>query len=231
MESRFLKDALFAGMTANAFKLGTVLTLGWFWQRTSGCYTVYAGQDGNFDYDAIQAVMELADSQVTINNQVLPANTIWHYTHRQVSGCGLESADSEPCVIRIASDGDMIANTPNAPQSLTAETVAGGKIKLRWRYTKLSEEISPTGFKIYIDSGSGFNFASPDATIAYGSGGIGEFNWTSDALSDGQMYKFCVRSYTTAAGETQNTDYVCAVADSQGPAAITGLLTSWQEVP
>jgi len=28
METKFLKDAFFAGMTANAFKLGTVLSVG-----------------------------------------------------------------------------------------------------------------------------------------------------------------------------------------------------------
>jgi len=217
-------------MTSNAFKLGTVLTLGWFWVRLLGCHTVYRGQDGDIDIDNIQAVMELEDTQVAIANQNLPPNTIWHYIRRQVSDCGLESGNSDPCVVVIDSNGDMVGDTPNPPMLLTIEKLAGAKFRLRWRYTRISEEIAPTGFHIYMDSGSGFNFSSPDATVNYGLGGRGEFSWTSGALTHGQQYRFCVRSYHEGAGESQNTNYVAAVADSQGPDAITGLRTSWQEI-
>jgi len=230
METRWLKEALFAGMTANAFKLGTVLTLGWFWSRVAGCHTVYRGQDGNMDYDTVQAVMELADTQVSMSIQNLPANTIWQYNRRQTSGCGLESEDSPACIIVIDSNGDMIGSTPNAPVSLTIEKLSGGRLKLRWRYIRLAEEIAPTGFNIYMDSGSGFNFSSPDATVQYGSGGFGEFDWTSDPLVHGQLYRFVVRSYRTGVGESQNTDHVAAAADSVGPDAITDLRASWEEI-
>jgi len=195
METKFLNDALFCGMTANAFKLGTVLSFGWFWFRTAGCHNVYRGQDGVMDYGSVQAVMELGDSQVSIANQNLPAGTRFDYLRRQASGCGLESPDSDVCTVRIGADADMLSLMPNRPLDLQAETIAGGKIRLRWRYSRDGEEIAPTGFRVYIDSGSGFNFASPAATVDYGLGGFGEFEWTSDALSDGTLYKFCVRSY------------------------------------
>jgi len=229
METRFYKDALFSGMTANAFKLGTVLTLGWFWIRTAGCHLVYRGQDGDIDYDTIQAVMELEDAQVSIPNQNLPAGTIWHYIRRQASHCGLESNDSPACILLIDSSGDMIGLSPNRPLILRAEQIAGGKIRLRWRYTPITEEITPTGFRIYINSGSGFDWDNPTGTVDYNRGGRGEFEWTSDALTHGQRYRFCVRSYTVGAGESQNTDYVAAVADAVGPEAVTGLIASWKE--
>ena len=230
MEIRFLRAALFAGRTATAVRLGTVLTLGRFWVRDSCCHAVYRGQDGIMDYDNVQAVMEIDDSQVSIPAQALPAGTIWHFVRRQLSDCGLESADSDAAIVTIDSGGDMNALTPNAPVSLQADQVAGGKIKLRWRYSPVGEEISPTGFNIYMDSGSGFDFDTADATVAYGLGGNGEFEWQSDALNDGQSYKFCVRSYTTDAGETQNTNYVAKTADSSGPTAVTGLAASWEVV-
>ena len=229
MEAKWLKGALFAGMTANAFKLGTVLTLGWFWERLSGCHTVYRGQDGNIDYETIQAVMALGASQVSMPNQALPADTRWHYIRRQVSGCGLESDDSPVCEVVIDSSGDMISDTPNPPLDLTIEQLSGGKLKLRWRYTRLAEEIAPTGFNIYMDSGSGFNFDTPTATVPYGLGGMGEFEWISGALTHGLLYRFCIRSYRTGGGETRNTDFVAALADSVGPDAITGLRATWQE--
>jgi len=228
MESKFLKDALFSGMTSNAFKLGTILSLGWFWLRTAGGHTVYRGQDGVFDYDNIQAVMNVSASSVTIPGQGLPANTIWHYIRRQVSHCGLESEDSSPCIVQIDSAGDMIGNTPNPPLNLEIEQLADAKLKLRWRYTRVDEEIAPTGFKIYMDSGEGFDFETPEDTVVYRH--TPEYSWTSDELIDGQLCKFCVRSYRTDAGESQNTNYVSARADSLGPDAITGLSTDWEEI-
>jgi len=229
MENKWLKDALFSGMTSNAFKLGTVLSLGWFWQRVGGCHTVYRAQDGSFDdYAAVQAVMSIADSDVTLNGQGLPADTLWHYIRRQVSGCGLESGDSPPCLVVIDSAGDMLGNTPNPPSNVHIEPLADAKFRLRWRYTPLAEEIKPTGFRVYMDSGEGFDFETPDATLAYGHGGNGEFSWTSGGLVNGQRYKFVIRSYRTSAGESQNTDFVSGIADDVGPDAITGI-TATQE--
>ena len=230
MESKWLKEALFSGMTSNAFKLSTILTSGWFWMRPEGCHVIYKGQDGNIDYNAIQAVMSVNAPQVTIYGQALPANTLWHYIRRQTSGCGLESGDSPACIVQIDADGDMLAIAPNQPSDLTIEKLSDGRFKLRWRYTSMSQEVTPTGFHVYMDSGSGFTFDEPDGTVSYGLGGLGEFSWTSSELSHGQLYRFCVRSYKTGSGESQNTRFVAAVADSLGPAAITGLQSSWEEI-
>lgn len=191
---------------------------------------IYKGQDGVINYNEVVALMNSDDQVIMIPSQALPTNTIWHYVRRNVSECDLESADSPPCIVQIASNGDMIGNTPNPPAALTIEGFAGGLIKLKWRYSRIDEEVVPTGFHIYMDSGSGFDFDTPQATVAYGLGGSGEFNWTSDALNNGQLYRFIVRSYRTAAGESQNTNFVAARADSQGPAAITGLTASYQEI-
>lgn len=196
----------------------------------AAAYRIYRGQDGVMDYATIIATMTLEQAQVSIGSQDLPPDTIWHYIRRKITACELESPDSPACIVRIDSDGNMIANIPNVPTDLAIEGLSNGRFKLRWHYTKLDEETDPTGFNIYIDSGSGFNFDSPDDTVSYGFGGLGEFEWTSDPLSHGQTYRFCVRSYKTAAGETQNTNYVSGVADDEGPDAITGLLTSWEEM-
>jgi len=200
------------------------------WQMPRLCYCIYRGQDGNMNYQDIQAVMDLGASQVSIEDQVLQPDTIWHYIRRQVSGCGLESSDSPVCAVIINFEGNMIGDTPNPPVDLTLEGLSNGQFKLRWRYAKSGEDIPPTGFKIYMDSGSGFDFNTPEDTVSYGFGGTGEFEWTSDPLTHGQSYRFCVRSYRTGAGETQNTDYVSGIADAVGPYAITGLRASWEQM-
>ncbi|HIJ67725.1 MAG TPA: hypothetical protein HPP51_05515 [Planctomycetes bacterium] len=228
MDTKFF-DSLYQGDSPNGVKLGMPLTGGDFWPRQAGCHTVYRGQDGDIDYDTIQAVMESGDSQVSVANQGLPANTIWYFIRRQVSGCGLESPDSDECVVQIDADGAMLRKMPNQPTNLTIEQVAGAKLKLQWIYSSLGQQIAPTGFKIYIDSGSGFDYESPADTVSYSSG-RDSFAWTSDALTDGQLYKFVVRSYTTGEGQTQNTNYVAAFADSTGPPAITDINASWEVI-
>ena len=189
---------------------------------------VYRGQDGNIDYDTAVATMDLADTEVEITAQALPADTIWHYVRKQVAECALESDPSDPCIVQIDGDGDMILDTPNIPDSLTVEQAAGAKLKVRWRYSELSQEIAPTGFRIYIDSGTGFDFDKPDDTVAFALGGGPEFSWTSGTLNDGQTYKFCVRAYTTDYGESQNTAFVSGVAKSSGPSGLTGIASSWE---
>jgi len=197
-----------------------------------GGIRIYRGQDGNINYDNIIATMAEGDAQVVIPGQDLPPNTTWHYVRRKVQPCcGLESPDSPACIVVIGADGEMIGNVPNTPQNVTAGQLAGAKIKIKWRYTSKAQEAAPTGFKIYMDSGSGFDFESPIATVAYNLGELGEFNWTSGALTDGHTYRFCVRSYREGGGESRNTDYTSTVADSTGPDAITGLCATWQEVP
>jgi len=227
MESKFFLNAVYNGRNANAIKLGTILTLGRFWVRPSGCHTLYSGQDGVMDYDTVQAVMDIDDETISLAGQILPPDTIWHYIRRQCSDCGLESSDSPRCVIAIDSNGDMVGSTPNAPTNLRIEQIIGGKLQLRWRYMPTDQQTKPTGFYIYIDSGSGFDFDSPHATVLYNR--AVEHVWQSVALTHGTLYRFVVRSYTTDAGQDNNSNIVSAVADSQGPVAASGLNISWEE--
>lgn len=228
MESKFFQNAVFIGLSANAIKLGTILTLGQFWVRPSGCHIIYRGQDGAMNYNDIQAVMNIADEDVFINAQTLPPNTIWHYIRRQCSDCGLESPDSPPCIVVINADGDMISNTPNTPVNLIIEQLAGGKLRLRWRYFETGQEVIPTSFKIFMDSGDGFDFDSPIATVPYRR--AVEHSWTSDTLIHGQRYKFIVQSYAANAGQSNNTNFVFAIADAVGPPAANGLTINWEEI-
>ena len=201
-----------------------------FTTQTEFC-RVYRGQDGNIDYENVVALMGLTDSQVSIPNQALPPNTIWTFIRRRVAPCGLESPDSPVCIVRIDSQGNMIPSLPNTPTSVTVEQLAAGKFRLCWRYSKINEEVSPVEFRIYVDSGSGFNFSSPTATKLYKFGGHGEFKWDSDAYTHGQRVKFCVRARPLAEAETQNTDYVAAFADALGPPAIDDVSAIVEQLP
>ena len=229
METKFF-SGLFEGDSPNGVKLGMGLTGGDFWPRTNMCHTVYRGQDGDLDSTGVLAVMELEDELVAINNQFLPPNTIWHFVRCQASDCGLESDPSPICIVRIDENGDMIGDMPNLPIPLFAQQVAGGKLRLRWRYSPTNQEIAPTSFKVYMDSGSGFDYGTPVDTVSYDLGKAGEFDWLSPALTHGHLYRFVVRSDHASEAETRNTQFVSAIADSVGPPAITGIRTSLEDI-
>jgi hypothetical protein len=208
------------GYSANATKLGMILTEGRFWSRKQQCHVIYRGPDGVMDYSRIQAVMPLDGAQVSIPLQDLPANTEWHYIRRQVSDCGLESPDSPACIVRIDAEGIMIGSLPNAPTDLRVENAAGGKLVLKWRYVTLNEEIKPLGFHIYVNSGAGFDYGSIAGTVRYSR--QLDYSWMSEAFAHGQLVSFVVRAYA-AAGDEKNTSAVSGTADAEGPAAVTGL--------
>jgi hypothetical protein len=192
-------------------------------------YRIYRGQDGVMDYDHVQATMDLDDEDVAIPDQSLPANTIWHYIRRWVSDCDIESPDSDPTIVRIDSDGEMIPLTPNAPFNLQIEQVAGAKLRVRWRYSEIDQEIAPSDFYIYTSGSSEFNFEFCADSVSYYAGGNGEFEWTSAELFADLLWCICVRSYAEGAGESQNTNFVSAIADSGGPPAAANLAATWEE--
>ena len=201
-----------------------------------GSVIVYGGQDGKIDYGTPLDVQPPGTTQISIESLDLPTDTIWHFVGQNVADCecGMQSDDSPVCIVRIAGNGDAILAAPNAPLNLTAIGLPGGKVKLRWLYSAIGQAVPPTDFNVYIDdSGSGFDYENPDDTVdAYASmsrsAGSDELTWTSEALSHGQSYRFCVRSNNQDAGESQNANYVSIVADAQGPDAITNVTATWE---
>jgi hypothetical protein len=189
---------------------------------------IYRGQDGDIDYETPVAEMAIGYKQVSIPDQNLPPNTIWHFVRRQTSECGLESADSQRCIVVIDADGNIVGRTPNRPTNIMIERLSGGRFRLRWRYLQAGQEIVPTGFKIYADSGDGFDFGSPTAVIPYNR--AVEYGWESAAFEHGRICRFIIRSYYKHGGESNNTNAVGATADTQGPPAATGLSISWGEL-
>ncbi|MGH2271356.1 hypothetical protein ACQ9LF_06115 [Anaerohalosphaeraceae bacterium U12dextr] len=130
---------------------GGMLTEGDFWPRQIDAYTIYRGQDGVIDYDWPVAIMAVNIDSILITGQSLPASSQWWYVRRKVKGCcGLEGNDSVPCKVRIGDDGQMIGNAPNPPVDLMAELMAGGRVRLRWRYVPGGQDTPAFGFAIYL---------------------------------------------------------------------------------
>lgn len=162
-----LYNSLTDGDFGSGLLLRQSLVDGDFWTiGGDGCHLVYRGQNSNIDYTEVQTLMDIDDSEVTIDHQYLPPGTSWDYIRQQVSGCGLASEDSAPlCKILIDKNGDAFAEVPNPPLNLTATAVAGGKVKLRWRYSAVNQKIKPTCFNVYYDDGVGSAYIGNDGAV------------------------------------------------------------------
>jgi len=195
METKWLKEALFAGMTANAFKLGTVLTLGWFWPRVTGCSTLYRGDSMEMiDFDNILDVGALDAEQIQTPEYLAHANrTTQFYVIRRANNCGnLEHTLAAAVKVSVDADGDLAQPGPNSIFEARTEQLAGSKVRLLWYYCPLDQNSEPACFKIYYDNGTGqIDYENPIATISYA--GRKFYCYQSDSLEVGR-YLFAIRA-------------------------------------
>jgi len=187
MESKWLKDSLFAGFTANAFKLGTVLTLGWFWVRVTGGSILYRGSSMcNIDFDNILSVTD-ADSVQIGPPYYIQHNkgTVYYYVMRRVNGWGdQEYTLAAAAKVMIDCNGDLAQPQPNNICDVKAKCSCEGdnSIRLVWFYSPLEQKSKPVCFNIYCDGGTGLiNYENTVAKISYAgrkfySYQIGNFN-------------------------------------------------------
>lgn len=206
MEIVWLKESLFNGMTANAFKLGTVLTMGWFWSRVSGCTALFRGESmETADFDNILTVTN-ADA-----NQISPPDYIQHssdstcfYVVRRFNNCGYEEQTLAAAVkISIDGNGDLKQPQPNSILSAKAKQTADNKVLLVWYYCPLEQKSQPQNFKIYYDNGTGqIDYNSPLAEISYN--GKGFYKYQSGTL-ESKTYLFAIR--TVNAGGVEDSSF------------------------
>ncbi|MCJ7777101.1 MAG: hypothetical protein MUP16_02155 [Sedimentisphaerales bacterium] len=171
MDSKFLKDSLFSGMTSNAFKLGTVLTLGWFWTRIDGCSALYRGPSmERIDFNNLLAVAELNAGTISPPNY-LPHNnsSTYFYVVRRVNGCGYEEHTIAAAVkVSIDADGNLAKSQPNKIFAGSIKQVDDDKAQLDWYYCPVGQKAGPARFKVYCDGGTGqIDYENPLATIDY----------------------------------------------------------------
>jgi hypothetical protein len=171
MKPIWLKEAMFAGQTANGFKMGTALALGWFWARINGCRIMYRGvsmETVNFD-EAI-AVMEPDAKEIVLPVWLShePGET-YFYVLRCVNRCGqIEQTLGASVRVVIDGEGGLRTSRPNSVFGLTAVRQRNGKVEIVWHYSPIEQESAPREMRVYCDEGTGeIDYQNPVATAAY----------------------------------------------------------------
>lgn len=221
METKWLKEALFAGMTANAFKLGTVLTCGWFWPRVTGCSVLYRGKSmERIDFTNILVVGEAGVSEISPPSYVQHnSSSTYFYVIRRVNNCGYEEHTLAAAVkLSIEADGELAKPQPNNIFEARAKQVDGNKIQLVWYYCPIEQQSSPACFKVYYDAGTGqINYENPIATIYYA--GRRFYSYQSDTL-EASKYLFCIRAEDAAGVENASLAEITIQLDTTSPSAV-----------
>jgi hypothetical protein len=220
MDTGWLREALFAGMTSNAFKLGTVLTCGWFWPRVSGCSVLYRGNSmDTIDFTNVLTVAEADAPQISPPDYVQHnSSSAYFYVVRRANSCGDQEHTLSAAVrVLIDAEGNLAEPRPNKIFGLRGKQVDGDRVELVWYYCPLEHEQKPVCFKVYYDGGTGqIDYQNPVVTIPYA--GRKFYSYQSSSLEQGR-YLFCVRAEGTSGTESSSAQ-IGIQLDTESPAAI-----------
>ena len=222
IEQKWRLDALFNGMTANALKLGTTLTLGWFWARVAGCSALYRGAGmGEIDFERILATA--GNDAIEISPpSYLPHNNLstYFYVVRRFNHCGYQELTLHAAAkFSLDVQGQPAKPKPNNIFALSAERTDGSKVRLTWLYCPIEQQSLPVRFNIYGDDRSGqIDYDNPIGTVGYE--GQKSYSYQSGAIAAGR-HLFAVRAQDQAGNEYVSGDRIAVEISSAAPEPIT----------
>ncbi|MHC4636080.1 MAG: hypothetical protein ACYTBP_01620 [Planctomycetota bacterium] len=195
METKWLKGALFAGMTSNAFKLGTVLSVGWFWMRPAGCSVLYRGPSiDQIEFGDILTVTDINSEQIEVPSWLShESDTTYYYVVRRANLCGVEEQSLKAAAkVIFDEDGELFEPGPNSVFDIRIRRIESDKVELVWFYCPLWQLEEPSCFKVYSNSGSGqIDYDTAAAEVDY----VGRrfYSYVTEQLDAG-VYLFAVRA-------------------------------------
>jgi hypothetical protein len=95
--------------------------------------------------------------------------------------------------------------------------MAGGRLSLRWTYTREGEQVEPQSFRLYHDGGSGsVDYDTVIATVPYRRGRF-HYRFESAPFADGTRVRWAVRAVSATGAEDLDTVVVSGWADASAP--------------
>ncbi|UCG56837.1 MAG: LamG domain-containing protein [Phycisphaerales bacterium] len=208
----WLLGALFGGMTAEALRLGTVLSGGWFWMRHNGCTSLYRGPSmEQIDFANTLAVVEYDASGLSPPTYVEhDSGSTYFYVVRRFNEWGHhESTLCAAVRVAIGSTGELAEPQPNDIFTLAIEQADGNRVELLWFYCPLQQQSRPVRFNIYWDNETGqIGYENAIGRVNYS--GPRFYTYRSDALEAGR-YVFATRAED--AGGTEDESFATVQID------------------
>jgi hypothetical protein len=222
IELNWLRNVLFNGMTSNAFKLGTTLSLGWFWSHIAGCSALYRGLSiEQIDFDTVLTVAEKNAREISPPDY-LPHenNSTYFYAVRRYNHCGYqENTLAATAKVSFDAEGELDKPQPNKIFTAIAVQEYADKVRLTWFYCPLEQDSQPACFNIYYDSRTGqIDYENPLAVISYK--GQKFYSYESDRLEPGR-YLFAIRPEDADGIENSSSACLSIEIDDKYPDAIS----------
>jgi len=221
IERQWLTGALFNGMTANAFKLGVVMSCGWFWMRPNGCTVLYRGTAmEKIDFTNIMSVAEQNAESMSLPDYVPQNNSsTYFYVVRRFNNCGYQELTLYAAVkVAIDAEGNLAEPLHNHIFAWRAGQMDGNKAQLVWFYSPLEQKSKPVRFEVYYDGGTGqIDYENPIAAIDYR--GRKFYCWQSEALTTGR-YLFAVKPEDAGGIQNNSSAKIAIEIVSDTPDAI-----------
>jgi hypothetical protein len=204
MKRDWLKEVLFAGQTANGFKLGTTLSRGWFWERINGCRIVYRGGSMEMiDFDNVLAVAEADSNEINLPGYLSrELGQTWFYVVRCANRCGqIERTMQAAIKVVFDDDGGLREARPNGVFGLSAKQMRNGKVEVAGLYYPIEQGSNPVELRIYSDGGTGqVDYQNPVAKLTYK--GRKFYAYQSEIPGQG-WYLFSIRAADVAGNENE----------------------------
>jgi hypothetical protein len=217
----WLRDALFNGMTANAFKLGTTMSLGWFWYRIAGCSVFYRGPGiEQIDFETVLTVADMDVSEISPPDYLPHENSsTYFYIVRRYNHCGYQENTLAATVeVSLDAEGLLHKPQPNKISLAKAEQVDTDKVLLTWFYCPLEQSSKSVCFNIYYDSRTGqIDYENPLATISFK--GQKFYSYENSSLETGK-YLFAIRAEDADENDNQSSTCLSIELDDKCPDAI-----------
>ncbi len=197
-QGTWLTEALFNGMTANAFKLGTTLSLGWFWVRVTGCSALYRGPSmGEINFGGVANILTVSNldaceisppSYISHDGGAPQGASTYFYVVRRFNNCGYQEL-TLAAAVKVVFDGpsgELTEPQPNNIAGIRAEQVDSNKVRLTWFYCPLEQGSGPVCFNVYYDDRTGqIDYENPLNTAIIEYKGRRFYSFQSNALEAG----------------------------------------------
>jgi hypothetical protein len=213
-------DPIHRGLTPDGIVNGALLTNGFGFPRIRGGYNLRRSECGVPDESAriVGAAGADASSIDTFPWLTHSAGVTYTYRLTSVGGGGVDNlADEVTADVGFDNAGDWCGNWPNPPADLSVWSRAGGRMELRWTYTREDEQAEPATFNVYHDSGTGvIDFDTVVGSVAYHRGQF-HYRYESEAFPEGARIRWAVRAVSSVGTKEPNDHAVLGRARVEPP--------------
>lgn len=213
-------DPIHRGWTREGIAYGRCATNGYSFPRIRGGYLLRRHLKTETTAEGVVVGSAGADAETVTTfpwvAHAVDAEYMYHLT--AINGGGVENSEEPASAqVRTDSEGHFIGPRPNAPMELRVKPAADGRFRLEWRYVSAEEQVTPQGFRLYHDDGTGIvDYGTVIATVGYEANRV-HYRYDSTPFPHGALRRWAVRAVSPDGVESVPSPIGRAWSDAESP--------------